>query len=169
MEGDRCDQCRLGTFHLDPTNPKGCTKCFCFGATDRCRSSDKRRKEVRIARPGGACYPGGAALLACPCPWGPSFESGLGQFPALPRSLSPTVFLSYSPLSYQTQIQIQMCFIGMPGSISVAKVYKENQHTVHENIKVNNTRLVLSLIKTQKAYKNRIASLLLSCFSLVPC
>ncbi|XP_031422129.1 laminin subunit alpha-5 isoform X2 [Clupea harengus] len=45
VEGSRCDQCRLGTFHLDPTNPKGCTKCFCFGATDRCRSSDKRRKE----------------------------------------------------------------------------------------------------------------------------
>ncbi|XP_072512537.1 laminin subunit alpha-5 isoform X2 [Salminus brasiliensis] len=46
VEGSRCDQCRLGTFHLDPTNPKGCTKCFCFGATDRCRSSDKRRKEI---------------------------------------------------------------------------------------------------------------------------
>uniref|UniRef100_A0AAQ4S3F6 Laminin subunit alpha-5 n=1 Tax=Gasterosteus aculeatus aculeatus TaxID=481459 RepID=A0AAQ4S3F6_GASAC len=46
VQGSRCDQCRLGTFHLDPTNPKGCTSCFCFGATDRCRSSDKRRKEV---------------------------------------------------------------------------------------------------------------------------
>lgn len=46
VEGTRCDQCRVGTFHLDPTNPKGCTKCFCFGATDRCRSSEKRRKEV---------------------------------------------------------------------------------------------------------------------------
>uniref|UniRef100_A0AAR2KUL6 Laminin subunit alpha-5 n=1 Tax=Pygocentrus nattereri TaxID=42514 RepID=A0AAR2KUL6_PYGNA len=46
VEGSRCDQCKLGTFHLDPTNPKGCTKCFCFGATDRCRSSEKRRKEI---------------------------------------------------------------------------------------------------------------------------
>ncbi|XP_028849375.1 laminin subunit alpha-5 isoform X2 [Denticeps clupeoides] len=46
VEGFRCDQCRVGTFHLDPTNPKGCTKCFCFGATDRCRSSEKRRKEI---------------------------------------------------------------------------------------------------------------------------
>lgn len=44
--GSRCDQCALGTFHLDSTNPKGCTKCFCFGATDRCRSSDKRRDEI---------------------------------------------------------------------------------------------------------------------------
>lgn len=46
VEGVRCDQCRVGTFHLDPTNPKGCTSCFCFGATDRCRSSEKRRTEV---------------------------------------------------------------------------------------------------------------------------
>ncbi|XP_051961295.1 laminin subunit alpha-5-like [Xyrauchen texanus] len=46
VEGSRCDQCKLGTFYLDPTNTKGCTKCFCFGATDRCRSSDKRRNEI---------------------------------------------------------------------------------------------------------------------------
>ncbi|XP_045913044.1 laminin subunit alpha-5 isoform X2 [Micropterus dolomieu] len=46
VQGSRCDLCRAGTFHLDPTNPKGCTSCFCFGATDRCRSSDKRRTEV---------------------------------------------------------------------------------------------------------------------------
>uniref|UniRef100_A0A8D2NNY2 Laminin subunit alpha 5 n=1 Tax=Zosterops lateralis melanops TaxID=1220523 RepID=A0A8D2NNY2_ZOSLA len=45
VEGPRCDQCRLGTFSLDATNPKGCTKCFCFGATDRCRSAEKHRAE----------------------------------------------------------------------------------------------------------------------------
>ena len=50
MEGPRCDQCRLGTFSLDASNPKGCTKCFCFGATDRCRSAEKHRAEVRRAR-----------------------------------------------------------------------------------------------------------------------
>ncbi|XP_029011451.1 laminin subunit alpha-5 isoform X2 [Betta splendens] len=46
VQGSHCDQCKAGTFHLDPTNPKGCTSCFCFGATDRCRSSDKRRTEI---------------------------------------------------------------------------------------------------------------------------
>uniref|UniRef100_A0A8B9BKZ0 Laminin subunit alpha 5 n=1 Tax=Anser brachyrhynchus TaxID=132585 RepID=A0A8B9BKZ0_9AVES len=45
VEGPRCDQCRLGTFSLDASNPKGCTKCFCFGATDRCRSAEKYRAE----------------------------------------------------------------------------------------------------------------------------
>uniref|UniRef100_A0A8C8RBX0 Laminin subunit alpha-5 n=1 Tax=Pelusios castaneus TaxID=367368 RepID=A0A8C8RBX0_9SAUR len=45
VEGVRCDQCRLGTFSLDANNPKGCTRCFCFGATDRCRSAEKYRVE----------------------------------------------------------------------------------------------------------------------------
>ncbi|XP_049339127.1 laminin subunit alpha-3 isoform X9 [Astyanax mexicanus] len=43
VEGPRCDTCRKGSFHFDPANPKGCTKCFCFGATEQCRSSEKRR------------------------------------------------------------------------------------------------------------------------------
>uniref|UniRef100_A0A670Y1P9 Laminin subunit alpha 5 n=1 Tax=Pseudonaja textilis TaxID=8673 RepID=A0A670Y1P9_PSETE len=45
VEGPRCDQCHLGTFSLDASNPKGCTKCFCFGATDRCHSAKKYRVE----------------------------------------------------------------------------------------------------------------------------
>ncbi|XP_072852864.2 laminin subunit alpha-5 isoform X1 [Pogona vitticeps] len=45
VEGPRCDQCHLGTFSLDASNPKGCTKCFCFGATDRCHSAEKYRVE----------------------------------------------------------------------------------------------------------------------------
>ncbi|XP_067324319.1 laminin subunit alpha-5 isoform X1 [Anolis sagrei] len=45
VEGQRCDQCHLGTFSLDANNPKGCTRCFCFGATDRCHSAEKYRVE----------------------------------------------------------------------------------------------------------------------------
>uniref|UniRef100_A0A670I4A0 Laminin subunit alpha-5 n=1 Tax=Podarcis muralis TaxID=64176 RepID=A0A670I4A0_PODMU len=45
VEGARCDQCHLGTFSLDASNPKGCTRCFCFGATDRCHSAEKYRVE----------------------------------------------------------------------------------------------------------------------------
>ncbi|XP_023237076.1 laminin subunit alpha-like [Centruroides sculpturatus] len=37
--GDFCDQCRPGTFYLEENNPAGCSKCFCFGTTDRCYSS----------------------------------------------------------------------------------------------------------------------------------
>ncbi|XP_023375663.1 laminin subunit alpha-5, partial [Pteropus vampyrus] len=46
VQGPRCDQCRLGTFSLDAANPKGCTRCFCFGATERCRSSTHTRQEL---------------------------------------------------------------------------------------------------------------------------
>ncbi|XP_035285907.1 laminin subunit alpha-3-like isoform X2 [Anguilla anguilla] len=41
--GVRCDSCRKGSFHFDESNPSGCLSCFCFGATDQCRSSGKRR------------------------------------------------------------------------------------------------------------------------------
>lgn len=37
--GENCDICRPGTFDLRASNSDGCTECFCFGATDRCRSS----------------------------------------------------------------------------------------------------------------------------------
>ncbi|XP_078397304.1 laminin subunit alpha-3 isoform X1 [Cetorhinus maximus] len=41
--GAHCDICQPGSFHLDPVNPKGCTSCFCFGVTNKCRSSNKPR------------------------------------------------------------------------------------------------------------------------------
>ncbi|KAG8571015.1 hypothetical protein GDO81_011505 [Engystomops pustulosus] len=44
-EGSRCDVCRRGSFYFDPSNIKGCIKCFCFGATDICHSSNKQRKK----------------------------------------------------------------------------------------------------------------------------
>uniref|UniRef100_A0AAY5JYW9 Laminin subunit alpha 3 n=1 Tax=Esox lucius TaxID=8010 RepID=A0AAY5JYW9_ESOLU len=43
VQGVRCDACKDGSFHLNPSNPTGCTRCFCFGATDQCQSSTKRR------------------------------------------------------------------------------------------------------------------------------
>ncbi|XP_054482290.1 laminin subunit alpha-3-like [Anoplopoma fimbria] len=43
VAGVKCDTCREGSFYFDPSNPHGCTSCFCFGATDQCQSSSKRR------------------------------------------------------------------------------------------------------------------------------
>uniref|UniRef100_A0A663ED62 Laminin subunit alpha 3 n=1 Tax=Aquila chrysaetos chrysaetos TaxID=223781 RepID=A0A663ED62_AQUCH len=43
VEGAECDTCRPGSFYLDPSNPRGCTSCFCFGATSNCRSTTRRR------------------------------------------------------------------------------------------------------------------------------
>ncbi|XP_073463613.1 laminin subunit alpha-5 isoform X3 [Aquarana catesbeiana] len=50
VEGPNCDRCRLGTFYLDAHNPKGCTRCFCFGATDRCHTSSKYRSQFSDMR-----------------------------------------------------------------------------------------------------------------------
>ncbi|CAF3518338.1 unnamed protein product [Rotaria socialis] len=38
-EGQNCDKCRLGYFNLDPMNPDGCTKCFCYGHASTCQSA----------------------------------------------------------------------------------------------------------------------------------
>ncbi|XP_064625988.1 laminin subunit alpha lam-3-like [Lineus longissimus] len=35
----KCNKCKKGTFSLDPTNPRGCTECFCFGRTDECEQA----------------------------------------------------------------------------------------------------------------------------------
>ncbi|ESP05355.1 hypothetical protein LOTGIDRAFT_227981 [Lottia gigantea] len=40
VEGRQCDRCRPGYYNLDRNNPEGCTKCFCFGVTTSCGSSD---------------------------------------------------------------------------------------------------------------------------------
>lgn len=47
--GRQCDQCQLGTFNLEEKNPAGCTKCFCFGRTDRCSSSILWWKQIQDA------------------------------------------------------------------------------------------------------------------------
>ncbi|CAF3482923.1 unnamed protein product [Rotaria sordida] len=38
-EGQNCDKCRPGFFNLDPMNPDGCTKCFCYGHASTCQSA----------------------------------------------------------------------------------------------------------------------------------
>uniref|UniRef100_A0A7E4VZA7 Basement membrane proteoglycan n=1 Tax=Panagrellus redivivus TaxID=6233 RepID=A0A7E4VZA7_PANRE len=45
VTGPNCDQCRPGSFHLNNKSPTGCLKCFCFGITDQCRSSDWYRTQ----------------------------------------------------------------------------------------------------------------------------
>lgn len=46
VAGVKCDTCKEGSFYFDPSNPHGCTSCFCFGASDQCQSSSKRRGKV---------------------------------------------------------------------------------------------------------------------------
>ncbi|UXI15568.1 troponin C [Sarcoptes scabiei] len=40
VEGDRCDRCLEGHFHLSKENPMGCLQCFCHGKTNQCKSKN---------------------------------------------------------------------------------------------------------------------------------
>ncbi|CAI4227289.1 unnamed protein product [Auanema sp. JU1783] len=48
VSGPNCDECRPGSFHLSEKSPQGCLKCFCFGVTDQCRSSNFYRTKDRL-------------------------------------------------------------------------------------------------------------------------
>ncbi|ERL89440.1 hypothetical protein D910_06807 [Dendroctonus ponderosae] len=37
--GLHCDSCREGSFNLQPSNPDGCTKCYCSGKATKCYSA----------------------------------------------------------------------------------------------------------------------------------
>ncbi|VVC44657.1 Hypothetical protein CINCED_3A025090 [Cinara cedri] len=44
--GQACDLCKEGTFNIQEKNDDGCSKCFCFGKTTRCQSSNLYRTEI---------------------------------------------------------------------------------------------------------------------------
>lgn len=46
VDGTACDLCVDGSFNLQENNPLGCSKCFCFGKTTRCRSSDYYKTQI---------------------------------------------------------------------------------------------------------------------------
>uniref|UniRef100_A0A0K0DMA9 Ig-like domain-containing protein n=1 Tax=Angiostrongylus cantonensis TaxID=6313 RepID=A0A0K0DMA9_ANGCA len=45
VTGSTCSECYPGSFHLNEKSPQGCLKCFCFGITDNCRSSNMYRTQ----------------------------------------------------------------------------------------------------------------------------
>uniref|UniRef100_A0A5S6QFK1 Basement membrane proteoglycan n=1 Tax=Trichuris muris TaxID=70415 RepID=A0A5S6QFK1_TRIMR len=46
--GQLCNQCAPGSFHLSQHNPNGCIKCFCFGVSQDCDSSNLYRATVTL-------------------------------------------------------------------------------------------------------------------------
>ncbi|XP_055084301.1 laminin subunit alpha-3-like isoform X1 [Periophthalmus magnuspinnatus] len=93
--GVRCDRCRGGSFHFDPLNPVGCTSCFCFGATDQCESSTKRRGKFVEMRGWRLESPDQKEVPSV-------LNSASGTVVADVQELSPTVWVLYwaAPRSY---------------------------------------------------------------------
>lgn len=50
VQGQTCDKCVDGTYNLQKNNPKGCTKCFCFGKTTRCERAYLRVFNVSMLK-----------------------------------------------------------------------------------------------------------------------
>lgn len=48
MVGDRCDQCRPGTYGLSQLDPEGCKECYCSGLTSQCRSVQLYRQQIPV-------------------------------------------------------------------------------------------------------------------------
>ncbi|KPU74137.1 uncharacterized protein Dana_GF21948, isoform F [Drosophila ananassae] len=46
--GDRCDQCRPGTYGLSQQHPEGCKECYCSGLTSQCRSVELYRQQIPV-------------------------------------------------------------------------------------------------------------------------
>ncbi|KAH8286775.1 hypothetical protein KR018_007424, partial [Drosophila ironensis] len=46
--GDRCDQCRAGTYGLSGQHPEGCKECYCSGLTSQCRSAELYRQLIPV-------------------------------------------------------------------------------------------------------------------------
>lgn len=46
VKGNRCDQCEPSTFFLEGRNKQGCTRCFCFGRSIKCTSSNMKRTKI---------------------------------------------------------------------------------------------------------------------------
>ncbi|XP_014250027.1 laminin subunit alpha-1 isoform X2 [Cimex lectularius] len=49
--GLQCNQCKDGTFGLREDNPEGCTECFCFGRSAKCRDAGLIWGSIRMNRP----------------------------------------------------------------------------------------------------------------------
>lgn len=48
VQGDRCDQCRAGTYGLSASNPDGCEECFCSQKSSTCRSASLYRQLIPV-------------------------------------------------------------------------------------------------------------------------
>lgn len=46
--GDRCDQCRPGTYGLSARNPDGCKECYCSGLATQCSSAELYRQLIPV-------------------------------------------------------------------------------------------------------------------------
>ncbi|XP_063156026.1 laminin subunit alpha-3 [Candoia aspera] len=118
VEGVQCDMCRSGSFYLDPANPKGCTACFCFGATNICHSTNKRRIKSTDMRNWHLEAVGNA--MSIPTTFNPVSNSVVADVQELPPFLhnlywvAPSSYLGNKISSYGGHLSYQLKSFGLP-------------------------------------------------------
>ncbi|XP_069076126.1 laminin subunit alpha-3 isoform X1 [Pleurodeles waltl] len=117
VKGSQCELCSPGSFHLHRTNPKGCTTCFCFGATNQCRSSDKRRTKLVEMRDWRLGSVEGAGIPAAFNPGSSSVVADVQELPTSVHSLywmAPPAYLGDKVSSYGGFLTYQVKSFGLP-------------------------------------------------------
>ncbi|XP_064026607.1 laminin subunit alpha-3 [Pogoniulus pusillus] len=118
VEGAKCDACRPGSFYLDPSNPKGCISCFCFGATSACRSTDRRRaKFVDMRNWRLEAVDEGMDIAVSFNPVSNSVVADVQELPASVQSLywkAPPAYLGQKLSSYGGFLSYQVKSFGLP-------------------------------------------------------
>ncbi|EMP38380.1 Laminin subunit alpha-3 [Chelonia mydas] len=118
VEGRQCDICRQGSFYLDPSHPKGCTSCFCFGATSNCHSTSNRRTkfvDMRNWRMETADY-----NIDVPVTFNPGSNSVVADVQELPTSVhslywvAPQSYLGEKLSSYGGYLSYLVKSFGLP-------------------------------------------------------
>uniref|UniRef100_A0A8C5MWE3 Laminin subunit alpha 3 n=1 Tax=Leptobrachium leishanense TaxID=445787 RepID=A0A8C5MWE3_9ANUR len=117
VEGYKCDFCRSGTFYYDASNPMGCTKCFCFGATDVCHSSSKHRKKFVDMRYWNLETPDENQIAVIFNPGSNSVVADIQELPPTVHSLywtAPSPYLWEKISSYGGYLTYQVKSFGLP-------------------------------------------------------
>ncbi|KAH0617776.1 hypothetical protein JD844_016351 [Phrynosoma platyrhinos] len=118
VEGIWCDMCRPGSFYLDSANPKGCTSCFCFGATNICQSTNKHR--VKFVEMRNWLLEDVDNDMNIPVTFNPSSNSVVADVQELPSSVcnlywvAPSSYLGDKLSSYGGYLTYQVKTFGLP-------------------------------------------------------
>ncbi|XP_055994419.1 laminin subunit alpha-3 [Sorex fumeus] len=120
VEGPECSVCRKGSFHLDPSNPKGCTSCFCFRVTDLCQSTHRRRTKFVDMMGWHLETVDRGHIPVSFNPGSRSVVADLQELPATEHSafwVAPPSYLGDKVSSYGGYLTYQIKSFGLPGDM----------------------------------------------------
>ncbi|XP_024080868.1 basement membrane-specific heparan sulfate proteoglycan core protein isoform X3 [Cimex lectularius] len=122
VTGSRCDQCQANSFHLSPSNPTGCTMCFCMGISKECHASNLYKDEIYFNFM-GSDYGFKLASVDNPTEMvDPTLEHGQLVFDRFNQEIYywvlPSIFLNNKVTSYNGKLSYKISYTPIPGGQS---------------------------------------------------